>query len=768
MGDRLKQSYLEAQEPLPLYDDWKKNLKDGHNPNEEWTSDVVPKYGLRCSSPLFSAVLEDDLRLATLLLDHGATPEKHNGEGRTSLQEAVIKRNVHMVQLLLDRKAKPDTRMVSEFLCGGTALHIAVLEGQVNIVNILLGGGAEPLAKTNVGWTPVHVAVLDHQGKILSLLLDGVDSRTVAHYLPLGPSEPVEGDELAVASYLVEHGVKGTDNRHFSFYQTQFSRIIERLAQTTNSTTELSTSLIKEMDTFLTDRSNTRAEISWDRKLCDPCKRFEAQDPSEVSTVFYHAETYASLEQSAESGCSLCRLLINELELHSLDNSKIERPVLGLELSSKVRLTVEPHRADRQASYWLVIVCGNKVAYLNLEHVNRNISNAILKTTPSDGEGSGSERSLAVAKAWLQRCEDEHPSCRKELGRLPTRVVDVGDGKILPKIYTSAGEHEPYVALSYCWGQEGNTLLLSTNKDEFQEGIAAKRLPRTIADAITITQKLGVKYLWVDALCILQDSTEDLKHELSHMGSIYANAWFTIAAKHAANANGGCFQTRDWSKSAIVPLNLRLSNITIPDYSLLSRRPTYMRTSPLNPVMAFWKPGLLAKSLQRYKIPMLETRCWTLQEEILSRRMLNCGEHELGWVCLTSKCSGYDPTEFNLQKSVRSADAIRTLLAGLNGSGQTTRSKQEYLFFQWQRTVMNYSRRMTSDHRDKIVALASVQEAIGRELGDTPAAGIWKRRFFAHGLLWKVSNEHIERAIEAFFCPSWSWASALGPVTYTL
>ncbi|KAF2124326.1 HET-domain-containing protein [Dothidotthia symphoricarpi CBS 119687] len=313
------------------------------------------------------------------------------------------------------------------------------------------------------------------------------------------------------------------------------------------------------------------------------------------------------------------------------------------------------------------------------------------------------------------------------MGSLPTRVIDVGDGTNPPRIYSSAAELEPYAALSYCWGQGQNLRLLSTNRDKFHSGISLSLLPRTIADAITITRRMGVKYLWVDALCILQDSVEDLEKELSCMGDIYANAKFTIAAKDSTSSVDGCFRQRNWPTSAIVPLDIRLPGNTI---------------------------------LKEHG-----TRGWTLQEELLSRRMLNCGKDELSWNCLESKCSERLPEEEDSRTAHRFQSAFRrVLVTGIEGYGNLNSVDEEDLFNYWLDTVENYMRRIISDLKDKLVAVAGVQGAIGKILKDAPVAGIWRERFFASSLLWRISNKTSDTDIEPFRCPSWSWGSVSRPV----
>lgn len=169
-----------------LHKEWEKALQQGRDSNEECRGGPDG----RRSSPLFSAVLDNDFRLACLLLDHGAQIEKYNPRGLTVLQEAILERHGTIVQLLLDHGANSDTSILckllfdpkaprlasmeripscSTFLLGGTSRHLAVVEGLVDTATRLLLRGANPPASTHVGWTPLDIALLNHQRTMVTL-----------------------------------------------------------------------------------------------------------------------------------------------------------------------------------------------------------------------------------------------------------------------------------------------------------------------------------------------------------------------------------------------------------------------------------------------------------------------------------------------------------------------------------------------------------------------------------------------------------------------
>jgi hypothetical protein len=128
-----------------------------------------------------------------------------------------------------------------------------------------------------------------------------------------------------------------------------------------------------------------------------------------------------------------------------------------------------------------------------------------------------SDLTILQVKRWLNECQEQHEKCpRYTAPKLPTRIIDVGTtgdhGSVRLHI-SEPNERADNVALSYCWGgpQVSTTTvdILSQNI----EGLNCATLPQTLQDAIFFTRKLGIGFLWVDVLCIIQDNTEDKAKE---------------------------------------------------------------------------------------------------------------------------------------------------------------------------------------------------------------------------------------------------------------
>jgi hypothetical protein len=188
-------------------------------------------------------------------------------------------------------------------------------------------------------------------------------------------------------------------------------------------------------------------------------------------------------------------------------------------------------------------------------------------------------------------------------------------------------ERQQYVALSYCWGNTTDDAAITTEENIGQrlQGIAIQSLPKTIQNAITITRQLGVQYLWVDALCIIQRSEEDWQRECSNMSQIYRNALFTIAASASDNSQGGC-------EIATSPLCL-VSSLS----SAYGNRGRFL-VEPEPAIRTFgWPdyPVLLDEPLQK--------RGWCLQERHLSQRIIHFTTEGLLWECRSGKASNMTP-----------------------------------------------------------------------------------------------------------------------------
>jgi hypothetical protein len=166
-----------------------------------------------------------------------------------------------------------------------------------------------------------------------------------------------------------------------------------------------------------------------------------------------------------------------------------------------------------------------------------------------------------LLQEWLRACDGEHDDCGAPGGPppLPTRVLNVGDGRdptYLRLYHPSRGEKGDYLALSHCWGkptkeQKDSFTTTIKNVDKRCQGISLVDLPRTFQDAVRVTRELGKRYLWIDSLCILQGQDGDWEKESKLMGSVFGNAYCTIAATSGVDSDAGFLGPRKSARNYV-------------------------------------------------------------------------------------------------------------------------------------------------------------------------------------------------------------------------
>jgi hypothetical protein len=160
---------------------------------------------------------------------------------------------------------------------------------------------------------------------------------------------------------------------------------------------------------------------------------------------------------------------------------------------------------------------------------------------------------------WLNTCQRDHPKCRKSLCSVDikedthlfpgARILDIGFQTTDPvKLIDADGLKARYCVLSHCWGDPRGprpTCVTSDNQRYFMEGVRITELAKTFQDAIHLSRSLSIRYLWIDSMCIVQDSSLHWQKESKRMGSIYEGAYLRIAAAGAHNSAQGLFFEQD-------------------------------------------------------------------------------------------------------------------------------------------------------------------------------------------------------------------------------
>ncbi|EEU45276.1 uncharacterized protein NECHADRAFT_8562, partial [Fusarium vanettenii 77-13-4] len=139
-------------------------------------------------------------------------------------------------------------------------------------------------------------------------------------------------------------------------------------------------------------------------------------------------------------------------------------------------------------------------------------------------------------RKWLGECVDGHPECPGDTPReLPTRLIMVSPVEAEPsaRLCETLGKTGQYCALSYCWGGDQVHKTTREKYAAYLQELPYEGLPQTIRDAFQVARSVGVGYIWIDSLCIVQDDKEDVAREMAKMFQIYFNSCFTISAASA-------------------------------------------------------------------------------------------------------------------------------------------------------------------------------------------------------------------------------------------
>lgn len=348
----------------------------------------------------------------------------------------------------------------------------------------------------------------------------------------------------------------------------------------------------------------------------------------------------------------------------------------------------------------------------------------------------------AQAKAWMVQCESSHKECKTLTQRtLPKRVVQIlpgpkpGNCKI--RLHeTSIAQQAPYVCLSHCWGKHQIIVTNEKNFAQHQKEIPWKSLSTTFQDAVEFTCRIGVEFIWIDSLCIIQDSKADWEKEAVKMASYYSNADLTIAASAAKDGTVGLFPKKQDTDEA---LELCGQDAKGRPYHVVART-------------AIDHPFDVEED-EFDQFPLTK-RGWVYQEHILSRRFLHFGKREVVWEChSTTRCQCQ-----MIPEEPRSDHATNQVLSAAKYGFETSDvRKRRQLWYENVEAIMNLDFTYVSD---RLAATAGVATLLAKGYQGRFLAGLWEDSLIAD-LCW-VINDNGERPDELKNVPSWSWGSVTG------
>ncbi|CAO2655586.1 Nn.00g043890.m01.CDS01 [Neocucurbitaria sp. VM-36] len=498
------------------------------------------------------------------------------------------------------------------------------------------------------------------------------------------------------------------------------------------------------------------------RQILRKERRFKEDSDDDSGDYFdrymLHRPTFGSLARSAESGCQFCKLLARALLKKPGDRKLVFLMVHQLDTRPNAFEWAEGKRKveDPTTNFLAVptdawgyvrVRCGEAYGEVWLHEYNGRIKSTIRENKFDFINSTYSPSCFRLAKLWMNQCTKSHSRCA-EYGlpktRLPKRVIyiDPEDPQVC-RLVEGEGREAPYIALSYCWGSTPIPKTTTTNIKKRRQSILLATLTKTFQDAIFIARILGIDYIWIDSMCIIQDNDLDWQEQAASMCDIYRQATLTIAAAKGTDGNAGCFSDRLAAEVRPVRLtfNFPEKNSDDPPWWL--------------PVMEIYASKDVTK-----KNP-LDRRAWCYQEEQLSPRMLRYHENGLHWSCISLKAS-----EASVTGTRRGA---KDILSGIGHKPVTTVGGRlvpnEVLVREgWRSVVLAYYQRQLTYQSDRFPALSGVALAVQKRFNDTYVAGFW-RIHLHYELLWSW-DKHKKNPVkqkfhppEQYVAPSWSWAS---------
>ena len=379
-----------------------------------------------------------------------------------------------------------------------------------------------------------------------------------------------------------------------------------------------------------------------------------------------------------------------------------------------------------------------------------------------------SQRNLDCLRGLLRGCR-LHGLCSfgiiEKLGRkyyerygsfgYPRRLVDVTMHDSSKVRVIEAGDSPQYTTLSYCWGSNNQFSTTKDNLSQMEQGIDVSRLCPAIQDAVSITRSLYIRFLWVDALCIIQegDGGKDWREQSQIMGLIYARSCATVAAA----------STDDCSKSFLGE----------------PRKPAFVNT-PFREKPQSPERGSLLFRLPKFDFSedfeenvngaALAKRAWVMQERMLSPRTIHFTSTQIYWECRSFywKEDGEGITALGYDGSRQEKALLYSIFNALeiNTAEEDSSSKKNsgnYLFLStWSELVGEYSTMNLTYPSDRLPAIAGLARLASFVVPGVYLSGLWECDL-ASGLLW-TAREYPIAFPSMKSAPSWTWASTVSPV----
>ncbi|KAK4183448.1 HET-domain-containing protein [Podospora australis] len=453
---------------------------------------------------------------------------------------------------------------------------------------------------------------------------------------------------------------------------------------------------------------------------------------------YEYTTTWPAIQDGAKDGCNWCNLIL--IKSCTLGDVKVRVTRVKSDCTphdKKLKVQVIGMEQGGSENSYLVYTTADDPATKHIAGRNRIID----LTTPE---------SFKLAQGCMDNCLRNHKHCPQpdSMPILPDRVIDCSEPNHPRVVLTKGEQRGPYLALSYVWGAKQPMTTTDNIKEYTTNGIPVDILPQTIRDAISVTHSLGQRYLWIDALCIIQDSDDDRNEQVGKMRYIYLNSFLTLNAACASTTWEGFLSTPRPQRNPHARVPFRTASTEEVGVVCFAR---HRDTSAGDASRSYWD-----------EMEPIAHRGWTLQEKLLPPRSLVYASDTLKYHCQTETVSigqaVCEPsTGMRLPHNVYDPKD--------KGSGKWTAEDWRNARQAWLSIIFLYTFRNISRENDKLPAVGGVAEQFARVTGDEYYAGLWKKSLL-FDLLWEIEGSVTEPKVrpENYRAPSWSWASMNGLV----
>ncbi|KAK4443988.1 heterokaryon incompatibility protein-domain-containing protein [Podospora aff. communis PSN243] len=450
------------------------------------------------------------------------------------------------------------------------------------------------------------------------------------------------------------------------------------------------------------------------QRITSRLKNASCEDCS-TGSLHHMDSSLAIFEEKAAAGCNFASVILEGLDR------------FGIARSSVTNISNQHYRVGRIKLNTLGPTSQQSLQFCTLRHSPwPEMKPGVF--VPEDPFSSSCMQQMRI---WLQDCLHSHQDCKRPEAAwsLPTRVIDVGSrSDDAPFLYISNREAKPYTTLSYRWGSDMRCLATTQNLARLQKGIDWDRLPPTFQDAIRITRYLRIRYLWIDALCIVQNDEEDWRRESGRMASIYGNSTLTLSATSSASPSDGLSLKRP----SVVYEHLGPDGANHSVHVRGVMHHDFIRRS-------YWG---VSSDWDRDKYHTL-WRGWCFQERLLSTRVLHFTHCEMVWDCRSSWCCECDP--------VLDSDGGPSVLRRFDRFRQaaTTKRREELdndsggLY--WTEILREFSTTRLAYDSDKLPAISGIARSLSGSILGRYYAGLWEYNL-VHQLMWYRRPSGIPRS----------------------